>query len=60
MRSAIATSAASAPAASLIELRGEVAPHWLGPAICRQVPDQCAHVGERFERHDIGDDERLR
>ena len=22
------------------------------------MPDQSAHVGERFERHDIGDDER--
>lgn len=42
------------------ELLFNVAPRRSRPAILRQVPHQRAHVGEGLERHDRGDDQRLR
>ncbi len=44
----------------LRELLRDVAPGRSRPALFRQVPKQRAHVGERLERHNRGDDQRPR
>jgi len=53
----MATSTVSAPAAGLLELRGDVAPGRPLPVFRRQVSHELAHVGQRLERHDRGDDQ---
>ncbi len=58
-RSPCATSAGSPPAAAFAEFGRNVPPRPVFPVTGWQVPlDQRTRVGERLERHDVGNDDR--
>ena len=60
VRSSANTSTTDAPRAASSSSCGDIAPVFLFTVLYRQVAEQSAHIGERSQHHQTGNDQRLR